>query len=231
MRTPRSIPTGPPPARRASAGCGAGNATCQRPARSTVTRAMPRSAGRARVHRNRTHPRLGTCASPQRRLTRRTLVSRITIPCRPRLPRYPGLPAGLSGRKNAAVARSKSRSACCCTARNPRPATAQRRGLGQLPRRSAPPGALPRPGHHHDCCSTARFTPTGILTWRDRTPACAAAGSSRFPTATAADHVMASTADSPDRHGTHPSQPHLALVTKHRRSVGERGGRGKGREE
>jgi hypothetical protein len=192
VRTPRSTPTGPPPARRASAGCGAGNATCQRPARSTVTRAMPRSAGRARVHWNRTHPHFGTCTSPQRRVTRRTLVSRITNPCRPRLLRYFGLPAGLSARKNAATALSKSRSACCCTADEPsRNHGSAARAAASCRPRSALPGAAPRPGHHHDCCSTARFhTNRASSQWRERTPTCAAAGYSRFLTATAGKHIV-----------------------------------------
>ena len=51
VRTPRSIPTTAPVGRRSRAGCGAGNDTCQRPARSTVTRAIPSFAGRSRVHR------------------------------------------------------------------------------------------------------------------------------------------------------------------------------------
>ena len=191
VRTPRSIPTGPPPVRRASAGCGAGNETCQRPARSTLTRAMPRSAGRARVHRNRTHPHLGTCTSPQRRVTRRTLVSRTTNPCGPRLPRYLGLPAGLPGRKNAAIAWSKSRSACCCTDDEPSAShgSAARAGpaAAHVPHY---PARLPRPGHHHDCCSHSQIPhKPGIRTMAHRTPTCAAAGYSRFLTATAADHT------------------------------------------
>ena len=166
MRTPRSIPTGPPPARRASAGCGAGNATCQRPARSTVTRAMPRCAGRARVHRKRTHPHLGTCTAPQRRVRRRTLVSRIAKPCGPRLLRYPGLPVALSGRKNAAVALSKSRSACCCTDEEPSAShRSAARACGQLPLafRTARRGPPARPPPRLLLYSQVPYEP-GILT-------------------------------------------------------------------
>ena len=51
---------------------------------------------------------------------------------------------------------------------------------------------LPRPGHHHDCCSTARFhTNRASSQWRHRIPTCATAGYSRFLTATAADHTPA----------------------------------------
>jgi len=80
VRTPRSMPVLPPWPVAATAGCGAGNETCQRPARSQVTRAMPSPVGSGRVQRNLTQPHFGTCTSPQRPFSLRTLVSRIAKP-------------------------------------------------------------------------------------------------------------------------------------------------------
>ena len=114
-------------------------------------------------------------------------------PLRAALTAVPRLPAGLPVWKNAAIALSKSRSACCCT--DDEPSASHRsaaRAWASCRPRSAPPGAAPRPGHHHDCCSTARFhTNRASAQWRHRTPTCAAAGYNRFLTATAADHTPA----------------------------------------
>ena len=117
---PRSMPTTWP---LPGAGTGPGmaaKATCQRPARSIVTRKDFTPGGTGRDQRNRTQPAFGTQTSPVLRLTRRTSH------CRPRLPtmrkpssrpalRQVGRRAGFRGSANAARARAKSRSACCCT--------------------------------------------------------------------------------------------------------------------
>jgi hypothetical protein len=70
----------------------AANATCQRPARSRVTR-KDLVGGTGRDQRNRTQPSLGTNTAPQRRFSRRTwaaLGATLRNPsCRPRL-RQPG---------------------------------------------------------------------------------------------------------------------------------------------
>jgi hypothetical protein len=80
---------------------------------------MPSLPGSGLVHRNLTHPHLGTQTSPHRRFSLRALVSRIAKPRTPRLIRNPGLAAGFPGSKNARIAVSKSRKACCWTLDDP----------------------------------------------------------------------------------------------------------------
>ena len=115
--TPRSMPTASP---LPGAGTGAGiaaKATCQRPARSIVTRhdVTPgvrhgtSGTGSSRPSVPRLHrvlrDRRRTCPWPARRTTRNPSS-------RPAL-RHDGRPAGFAGSKNAAIAPAKSRSACC----------------------------------------------------------------------------------------------------------------------
>src|SRR5918992_3478376 len=96
--TPLSIPTHLPVAAR-SIGIGLTvKATCQRPARSRVTRYDLAASARL-VQRNRTHPSLGTSTSPQCRLSRRTWLAETATTRNPswtsffRQVGYPWLPA------------------------------------------------------------------------------------------------------------------------------------------
>jgi hypothetical protein len=120
--TPRSMPTTWP---LPGAGMGAGTtakATCHRPARSRVIRYDFAPGGTLRDQRKRTQPTLGTQSSPVFRLSRRTcsgFTATTRNPSSRPAFRHDGRPAGFSGSKKAALARAKSRSACCCTIWDP----------------------------------------------------------------------------------------------------------------
>src|SRR5664280_100626 len=95
VATPRSIPIALPVGSRSTGGWAAVNATCQRPARSRETRAMPVLAGSGRDSRNRSSPTFGTCTALQRRFNRRTVTSRTQKPSfRPALPGRVAVGAG-----------------------------------------------------------------------------------------------------------------------------------------
>src|SRR6516165_1635818 len=143
----------------------------------------------------------------------------------PRLERNPGRPAGLSLAKNAAIALSKSRSACCCTEDDPSASHGSAaRASASCRCRSAGPGAAPRPGHHQDCCSTARFhTYRACAQCRSRMTASASAlGYARFRTAMGQQYRWPMTFPEDYRRGRHVVSAlhvHLVFVTKYRRGV------------
>ena len=118
--------------------------------------AMPNfPAGRGRDSLNRTNPSLGTCSSAHFRFSGRTFVSRTQNPSCRCLRRHVG--HRCVGAKNPAPARSKSRSACCCTLDDPSPSQANScRASANCLMRSAGPGAGRRDRPQLNC-STAKF--------------------------------------------------------------------------
>ncbi len=172
--TPTSTPTTAPVVVRVIAGWGAENETCQRPARSFVTRAIPCSPS-GRVSRNRTHPTLGTWTSAHLPEARRTLTSRTQNPSLIPLRRQRGRPWVPAHQFRNAW--SKSRKACCCTDEEPSPSHDARRASASCRNRSAEPGAGPRPRRQQLACSNARFhTNRASAQCRSQPSACAGPG-------------------------------------------------------
>jgi len=180
--TPRSIPTTRP---LPGAGIGSGivaNTTCQRPARSRVTRYDFAPAGTAQDQRNRTQPTFGTRTSPVLRFRRRTsadLTATILNPtARPAL-RHVGRRLVLA--KKFAIAWAWSRMACCWTITLPSAShgLSARAWLSCL-QRSVNPGIRPRPGRQCDSCSMYRFhTYRASAQCRSRIDSCSGEGVSR----------------------------------------------------